>query len=112
MSTYTDSGRKSSEGAGLAFIVYLVTAVPRFLWNGFVLKTIWNWFVPNIFLGAPTLSIAQALGLSLVVSIFTYKHAPTSDKQSALEAVLISLFNSLLVGCIALLFGLIVHSFL
>ncbi len=110
MSANTNSKPNSSdEGVGIALVIAIVASVPLYLWNGFVLKTIWNWFVPDIFEGAPTLDIAEAIGIGLVLTFVTYRRIPSNKEESLLEGVLLGVFHELTNGVMTLLGGLIVH---
>lgn len=58
----------------------LGVAAAGVMWSGFALSILWGWFfVPA--LGAPALSVPNAIGVALVVSYMThqYKETKTSD---------------------------------
>lgn len=61
-------------GAGLMIVAMTY-------WRGFALSTIWGWFAVPIFHLSP-LSIPQALGVSLLVGLFTYHHVPSKDGET------------------------------
>lgn len=50
-----------------SFVILLVVSV---IMNGWALATIWNWFIPPIF-GLTTLTLAKAIGVSMVAELFT-----------------------------------------
>ena len=50
------------------------------LWRGYVLSTLWGWFVVPLF-GLPKLAIAPAIGLSLVVGFLTYQTPPDVEER-------------------------------
>lgn len=50
------------------------------MWKGYVLTVLWAWFVVPTF-GLPTLALAPAIGLAMVVSFLTHQ----SDASKAPE---------------------------
>lgn len=56
--------------------------------NALVGKTLWAWFVVKTF-GLPALTMCQAWGLSILISMWTYQHFTHYDKdeRSATEKV-------------------------
>lgn len=111
--------RPYSGTGGWAFSVWLITIVPITIWRGWVLSVVWNWFIPKTFHGAPVLTIGQALGVALVVSVLTYGIGVTASNgsskdvqgKSMLFLVGTSLVTSLLFGALYLLLGFIYHFF-
>lgn len=59
---------------------FIVTAVFGTLWSGYVLSVLWEWFLVKPF-GAPALSIATAIGLSLIVSYMTAQRLPETSVE-------------------------------
>ena len=57
----------------------IITAYLTFL-NGFAVATLWSWFVAPIFM-LPILTIQQAAGLGILVSMMTSKK-PDFDKKT------------------------------
>jgi hypothetical protein len=115
MSQRTYRARSSSDAAAatVAFVgkavIFVIVIVIVTLYEGWATKTIWNWFIPAIFHGAPRLGIAQAVGLSLIPAIFMA--APTSNKKkndSLAESILTQLIRVLML----LVIGAIVHDFI
>ena len=102
---------KSSNSDGWAFSGFLITIIPLTIFNGWVLSVVWNWFIPTIFAGAPALTIAQALGLSLVVSTLVTIKNKDSEGKSLGKIVLSALYDSIFRGLLTLGFGLIFHFF-
>lgn len=51
--------------------------------NGWALSTLWNWFVPPIFVGLPTLTFGKSIGIAMVAKLFTgaYNLSNTSDTK-------------------------------
>ncbi len=79
------------------------------LFNGWVLQVMWNWFMPEIFPALPSLSLAEAFGLSLVVAAMMT--ADSSDDDEDVVGWLIRLviwgFGR---GLILLIVGFFVHA--
>ena len=104
---------ESASDAFTALLLSLLAIVPLTLWGGFVLKTIWNWFIPEIFVSAPHLNMPQAIGLSLVASWFTVRRLTSySEREGSLEGFFKDVFFVLFYGATILLMGYIVHGFM
>lgn len=88
----------------LGFLAFLVISS---LWSGYVLSVLWNWFIaPG--LHVPQISIAIAIGLSLVVHMLTYQSQDGQKKGSDwVTPVVVALISPL----ISLILGYIVHLF-
>lgn len=50
------------------FAAMIISIVWAAAWSGLTLSVLWGWFVVPVF-GAPSLSVAQAYGLALVVRV-------------------------------------------
>lgn len=61
----------------------MVLSIPSMLLEGWVLTLFWEWFV--VPLGAPSVSVAQAMGLSLLVNIVVYQNIPRKDLHDLLD---------------------------
>ena len=109
MSYYNAKSTKNSEGAGWMFAIFLMVIVPLTLYNGWVLSVMWNWFVPNIFPTLPSLSIGEALGISLVVSAFIYVPQKTDENKNPWVRFLSALLSPVLRGLLLLAIGMVVH---
>ncbi len=77
---------------GTVVLVAWVMMVVAFFINGYTLSVLWSWFIVSKF-GLPALTIAEALGLALVVSYFTFNHAKhewndNSDEEKVFRLVL------------------------
>lgn len=59
-------------------ILIMVTVSP--IANGWALSTIWNWFMPPIF-GIVSLTLWQAIGVSMVFGIFTGTNRISSKSE-------------------------------
>ena len=83
------------------------------IWRGYVLSILWGWFVSPVFHIAQ-ISIALAIGLSLVIGMFTYQSSSSESKdkkESAGEAVLKALAVAFLSPLFVLALGAIIHAF-
>ena len=58
---------------GVAWVIAILV-------EGFVLKTLWGWFVTRVF-GIEPISIAAAIGLALIVGFFQPRQARKFDKE-------------------------------
>ena len=57
---------------GLWAVLGILTIVPMMLLNGFVLEKLWGWFIVD--LGAPDISVGQAIGISLVAGFLAHQY--------------------------------------
>ncbi len=62
------------------FIFMVFSTIVCTLYKGFVLKTLWAWFIVPTF-GLPALAMSVAIGVSLVVGLLAYQ--PSSDKSKS-----------------------------
>ena len=57
------------------------------VWRGYVFSILWGWFAVPLF-GLPALSIATAIGLSLLIGFATYQHIrEPKDERSTAQTV-------------------------
>jgi hypothetical protein len=91
----------TKKSVGAADVIALLLVVPAYLLYGGVLAILWRWFVVSAFHVAP-LSVAQAIGVSLVVSIVV---PGPRDERSAIELLAASVGKALVVLAI----GWVVH---
>jgi cytochrome bd-type quinol oxidase subunit 2 len=98
--------RRRTEANG-AHVAALFLSIPFLLaFNGWVLKTAWNWFIPQI-TGWPRLGIAQAIGVAIVVGLARSRRTEDRDETPAhfWYGVALHIFSALL----TLGIGWIVH---
>jgi hypothetical protein len=80
----------------IAFVGLLVVmAVLGILLKAFVLTKLWAWFIVPLFPGAPSLTMAQAYGIALVIAMVTHQHSEAQeepDKEKRQIAAIVSLF--------------------
>ena len=82
---YTVNNKESSLMGSLGMIVFSYSISLLFvLIRGWTLSLLWAWFVVPTFTGIPSISIPQALGLSLIASVFVIT---TKNKNKEKEDV-------------------------
>ena len=102
----------SSKGSVALFgcIGIIVSVVILVILNGLVLSQLWAWFVVPV-LGVPQISIAQAVGLTLIVT-YLFKEIRREKKYATqaewFEGIVFSVMNAGLI----LLFGYIIQLFI
>jgi hypothetical protein len=90
-----------SQDSSAEFWIGLLLLVPATLLNGLVIAVLWSWFVVSNF-HLPSLTVAEAIGLWLLASLFT----PTPhDDRPALVLLLEGIARSLLLFAL----GWVVH---
>ena len=104
---------KSKESTGSCFAALIalpVVLVITALLNGTVLSIIWGWFVVPVF-RAPSLSIAYAIGLGLVVSFLTARSSNGKDERRAVEILFSGLLTIVVNAGVVLGLAFVVHLF-
>ena len=100
-------------------MVALFISLGNGVFSAFVMTRLWTWFVVSKF-GLPTLTIAQAYGLLLVIG-FTFSHlhmsvnkikADTNEDESKGTAALISAFSQIAANLVFWGFGYVAQQFL
>lgn len=66
---------------GYTVYAFILIAVGTLL-NGWALSTIWNWFIPPVF-GITTLTMWQAVGVSMVFSLFNGTKTQSSNSNGS-----------------------------
>ena len=90
----------------MAFIGLVLLVIVTYLLDGVALKLLWGWFMVPTF-GLPTVSLAQAIGISIIVGFLTHQHIPRDDiEQRKL------LLYQVVVPILAIFTGGIVHLFM
>jgi hypothetical protein len=104
----------NSETVGCIGKVFLASAVILIgaLVGGFVVSTLWAWFVVPTF-GIQPISIAQAIGLALVISAFKETKQDDADKyKTFFEKVAYIAIASIMSAVILLAMGWVVKLFI
>lgn len=106
---------KNNDGwACLGIAVFLViTIILSSVLNGWVLSILWSWFIVPYF-SLPKISIAIAIGISLIVAMLTHQESnKKEDKEETLTSIVITmLIKAIATPAIFLVFGWVVHLFL
>ncbi len=106
-----DNSLASCLGLLLLFIAMLVIGIPL---NGWVLSIMWAWFVVPVF-DAPALSVAQAVGLSCIVSFLRARSISSNnsgEKKSTNEVILNGIGDVFLSPLMSLGLAYIVYQFI
>lgn len=95
---------------------FIVVGVVAFIagasvWSGFALSILWAWFITPVF-HVPHLSIPSAIGLSLVVSMFTSKPDPSNKKEEKNAKLIYGTIYAVFLPALTLVLGAIVHLFM
>lgn len=80
----------------LAMVGFMVAIPLAVMWKGFVLAKLWGWFVVSKFESIPPLSIAQAIGLAIVVSMFTGTYSSKDDEDEVWKPYVIAFLGPLI----------------
>lgn len=81
------------------------------LLQGWVLSILWRWFmVPT--LGLPALSVAQAIGIALVVGMLTHQSHHSSEDEDEKIVKVVRLIDPFLTPFVILLIGWVVHQYM
>jgi hypothetical protein len=83
-----------------AALLGLVMVLPLGLWNGFFLSIMWGWFL--VPLGVPSIGVAHAWGLAMLLSLLTFK---LKQDNSTLHELLAGIIYGIIFPPIALFFG-------
>ncbi|MCK9429320.1 MAG: hypothetical protein M0R17_04900 [Candidatus Omnitrophica bacterium] len=92
------------ETIGKIFSV-IISMIVVLMLRGFIITKLWAWFIVSLF-NLPTLTIASALGISLVCDIIIPRQSNKSDE------IWSSLLSSVLLSLLVLLFGWIIYLFI
>jgi hypothetical protein len=101
----------SCVGMAVGFIALLaVNAVV----TGFILVRLWDWFVVSLF-ALPQLTIAQAIGLSLIVGFLKtheLKDSEEINRKTAAEIFIMAFSRTIMEAVVYLTFGWVVYQFI
>jgi len=89
---------KDKEGC-ITALLGLVLIPLAVMWKGFVLSKLWGWFIVDKF-ELPALTIAQAIGLAIVVGMFTYTRSKDDEEWMPYVIAFVGPLMSLFVGWI------------
>ena len=88
-------------------IFIILLSIPLVILNGFVIQTLWGWFISDFF-GIKALTLPIAIGLAIFINLFKSK---LEKGFETLKDYLATLFYMILNPVIALILGYIVHLF-
>jgi hypothetical protein len=75
-------------------VVVILLVIPSTIWKGYVLSIIWRWFVSDVF-GVQELGVVSAMGLSLVVSMFTPLRYSEEDDTVMVKCIIAMILGPL-----------------
>lgn len=91
-------------------VTIILVGVVGVVYGGWVVSVLWSWFVVPLF-AVPALSVAQAIGLSIVIAVFTHQ-VQESETDGLWDAIGKSIGAALVTPTMYLAMGWIVQSFL
>jgi hypothetical protein len=89
----------------------LSIVVAETIWRGYALSKLWLWFIVATF-GAASISVPQAAGLSLIVTMLTYKFDDSENAEFTIDKVVSLLIVAAMMPAMFLLVGWIIKGFL
>lgn len=96
----------------LTVIGYVVALVASYLLNGWALTILWGWFIRPTF-HLPTLNLAPAIGLSIVIGFLTRRYDSSEQKkQTTSQKWVEPLAYAMASPLLSLGIGWIVHLFM
>jgi hypothetical protein len=85
-------GERVTMKAVLLFIWLLIVLIGGSMWSGYVLSVMWEWFVVPVF-HAPQMSVAVAIGLSMLIGMLTRNPQEESKKETDTASMMVSSFS-------------------
>lgn len=92
--------------AGLVGVIIVASIL-----NGWAISVLWLWFVAPLF-GLPVLTIPQAIGLSLVIGMFTSRYRDQDDAKDKTGRIVNSLVLAVFMPVFAVVIGSVVKMFI
>jgi hypothetical protein len=86
-----------------------IIIVPLAIWNGAVISILWGWFI--VPLGAPPLTVAHAIGVSLLIGFIRHKEWKRTPQPNMVE-VMEKIGVFLMSGPLALVMGYVIKEFM
>lgn len=78
MADLNEKLKQDKTGMAITMLVLLCLTLPSALWSGFVLFKLYGWFILPI-QGAPTVTIGNMIGVSLILNFILYNISRTSS---------------------------------
>lgn len=101
---------RKNEGALVFFLLSMVLVLPFAAWYGFVVSTLWRWFV--VPLGVVHVGVWEAAGVFLLVRLLTFDSTlDRDDERTPAEKFSAAVFIALILPAVSLAFGAIYHAF-
>lgn len=72
----------------IKILATVVGSIVLFLYGGWIFQTLWGWFVVTTF-GVQTLSLPQAIGLSIFANLITWRLPPKEDPNQTFTEVFV-----------------------
>lgn len=96
----------------IRFLIGLVLFVATVIFSGFVLQTLWGWFV--VPLGIKALSLAHAVGVNILFGFikYKYKRKHTIPDEEVFEPLMKKIGATITLGLLFLGVGYITVSFM
>lgn len=105
--------KTKEQDAALAGFIALVAMMPlSMIMSGFVLLKLWRWFVTPAFSGVPQISLATAIGISLIVRYLTLHITPEEKGKSVGDLMYRAVGRMFLFPLFVLLIGYVVSLFM
>lgn len=98
------------------WLVRILMQFPAMAFEGYVVSVLWRWFIVTTF-AAPSISVAQGLGLSILVTQLTYHHQHKDDDEEKgaevekFRRAMYRLFFASALSAMFLLYGWVAHMF-
>lgn len=93
----------------LGCMVLAAVLIPSTILNGWVTSTLWGWFIQPVF-GLRPITLGEAIGLSLFVSLFrAHRFNQSVKKDKRLEESLTMVAEIILNPFLVLAFGYVLH---
>lgn len=93
---------------GILLVVGLTAGIS--IYNGWALSTLWGWFVVPFF-HLPPISIPQAIGISLIITLLTHQYKDVQEKEREGWQKAVPLISVLSVPVVSVFIGWIVKTY-
>lgn len=104
------SGAEKLSAVALVLVLSILVIATGMLVSGYVMHVLWGWFVVPTF-GLPGISIAQALGLALIVRAVIGTRSEKKDERPFTKILGEAIFRPVLVGAVFLAVGFVIKAF-
>lgn len=95
----------------MLFVMFGALAL-GYVWSGYALTILWGWFMVPTF-GLPSLALAPAIGVAVVVGYLTHPYRPTEEAKGTMAEHMAESFSIIAMKpAMALLVGWIVKQWM